>query len=113
MKFDTFIASIDRNSPLTVTEQVAALLALVPESVYLNFNNARAAMPKDVEEAYSAFIRSKYSPAAERMRKGRQPVPAGERRIQLNVTLPLSLVERIPYPRSSFVERAILVALEK
>lgn len=109
MKFDDFINAVDRTSHISVNEQVATLLKRVPENIYMNFNNALSAMPDDVREAYGAFIRSKYQPAPKH--NGRKPVPASERRIHVTVTLPESLVARVPYPRSSFVERAILAAL--
>jgi len=107
MKFDDFIAAIDRTSPVPVNDQVSALLRLLSETEYMRFNAARAAMPSDVSEAYGAFVRSMHLPAMVSNTKRN-----GTRRVPLTVSLPPELVDRIPKPRSAFVEQALLTALE-
>ena len=108
MRFDDFINSVDRTIPVSVNEQVATMLALMPEDVAARFGTIAQSMPDDIRAAYFDFFVTKRQPS--QARAGRKA--AREKRVHVTITLPESLVDRIPYPRSSFVERAILAALE-
>lgn len=112
MKFDDFLAAIDRTSPVPVAQQVASLLSLLDDDTITRYSYAVAAMPSDVSDAFGEWVHARLQNALGRKRSASGRKPAGERRQHVTVTLPESLVERIPYPRSAFVERALLALLD-
>ncbi len=111
MRFDDFINAVDRTSPVSVNEQVSAMLKLMPEDVAARFGTIAQSMPDDIRAAYFNHFIAKRQPSNEvRSKAGRKA--SSEKRVHVTITLPESLVDRLPYPRSSFIERAILAALE-
>ena len=115
MKFDDFLASVDRSSPIPVKAQVATILSLLDEATVRSYSHAVAAMPDDVSDAFGEWVHARLQSALAAksqkavVAKGRPRV--ADRRVPMTVTLPLSLIDRMPYPRSTFVERAIVAAL--
>ena len=112
MKLDDFLTAIDRTSPIPVAQQVASLLSLLDDETIARYSCAVAAMPSDVSDAFGEWIHAKLQSALGRKQSALGRKQAGERRQHVTITLPESLIERIPYPRSAFVERALVALLD-